>query len=83
MGSKEAPESFHSVTLSIDRQSYTAHLWRGGSTQWRLLSVEIGGIPVTALERADFTSCRASLEAAESAVLSVVAMRSTKHRGTA
>ncbi|GEM_PF-1642370 len=83
MGSKEAPESFHSVTLSVNRQSYTAHLWRGGATQWRLLSVEIGGIAVPALERADFISCRDSLAAAESAVLAEVAKRSGKHRGAA
>jgi len=83
MGSKEAPESFHSVTLSVDRQSYTAHLWRGGATHWRLLSVEVGGIAVASLERADYISCRDSLEAAESAVLAELAKRSTEHLGAA
>lgn len=83
MGSKEAPESFHSVTLSVDRQSYTAHLWRGGATQWRLLSVEVCGIAVTELHRSDFASCRASLEAAESAVLAFLVSRQHSPRGAA
>lgn len=83
MGSKKAPESFHSVTLSIDRQSYTANIWRGGATQWRLLSVEVGGMAVPELDRRDFASCRASLEAAESAVLAFLAAQQHAHRGAA
>ncbi len=83
MGSKEAPESFHSVTLAVDRQSYTAHLWRGGPAQWRLLSVEVraGAIPV--LDRVDYACCRAALEAAERAVLAELAERESEHRGAA
>lgn len=83
MGSKEAPESFHSVTLSMDHQSYTANIWRGGAKQWRLLSVEVGGIAVPELDRGDFASCRASLEAAERAVLAFLAAQRHAHRGAA
>jgi hypothetical protein len=83
MGSKESPESFHSVTLSIDHQSYTAHIWRGGATQWRLLSVEVCGAAIPVLERIDFVSCRASLEAAERAVLAELAELKSGHRGAA
>lgn len=83
MGSKEAPESFHSVTLSIERQSYTAHLWRGGPTQWRLLSVEISGVSMPGLERRDFNSCRASLEAAETAVVAYLSEGQSGRRGAA
>lgn len=35
-----APESLHSVTLSVDGVNYTANIWRGSGTQWRVLSVE-------------------------------------------
>jgi len=80
MGSREAPESFHSVTLSIERHSYTANIWRGGATQWRLLSVEVCGVAIPVLERIDFASCRASLEAAERAVLAEL---KSGHRGAA
>ena len=83
MGSKEAPESFHSVSLLIDRQSYTAHLWRGGPAQWRLLSVEVCGVAISVLERADFDSCRASLEAAERAVQAEQAKRKFACKGAA
>jgi hypothetical protein len=83
MGSREAPESFHSVTLSIERHSYTAHLWRGGPAQWRLLSVEVCGVAIPVLERVDFASCRASLEAAERAVIAELAEQKSGHRGAA
>lgn len=83
MGSRNAPESLHSVTLSACGQSYTAKIWRGGPTQWRLLAVEISGDPIPGVERRDFASCRASLEAAECAVLVVLSERAPVQRGAA
>lgn len=67
-----APESFHSVTLSVDGATYTADIWRGGGSQWRLLSVEVYGFPPLTGSKADYPSCRASLEAAEQLALSVL-----------
>ena len=60
-----APESFHSVTLSVDGHTYTANIWRGGADQWRLLSVEVHALARVAAGKSDYSSCRASLEAAE------------------
>lgn len=60
-----APESFHSVTLSVDGHAYTANIWRGSADLWRLLSVEVHGFSRVATGVSDFASCRASLEAAE------------------
>lgn len=60
-----APESFHSVTLSVDGQTYTANIWRGSATLWRLLSVEVHGLARVEAGKQDCASCRASLEAAE------------------
>ena len=60
-----APESFHSVTLSADGHAYTANIWRGGSSQWRLLSVDLSGERFVQIEKRDYGSCHAVLEAAE------------------
>ena len=60
-----APESFHSVTLSVDGHGYTANIWRGGATQWRLLSVDLCGERFVQIEKRDYESCHAVLEAAE------------------
>lgn len=60
-----APESFHSVTLSVDGQTYTANIWRGSAHLWRLLSVEVHGMAQVAAGKQDFASCRSSLESAE------------------
>lgn len=60
-----APESFHSVTLSVDGHAYTANIWRGGPEQWRLLSVDMAGERFVEIEKRDYESCHAVLEAAE------------------
>lgn len=73
MASVQAAESFHSVTLSVSGQSYTANLWRGGSTQWRLLSVSLGSASQVHVQAPPFESCRAALEAAETIAIKVLA----------
>lgn len=65
MGVASTPESLHSVTLSVGEIPYTANIWRGSGTQWRLLSVVVNGQPHVSALKCDFHSCRASLEAAE------------------
>lgn len=60
-----APESFHSVDLSVDGRAYTVHLWRGGAHQWRVLSVDVEGIARSERPMPDETSCQAALESAE------------------
>lgn len=60
-----APESFHSVTLSVDGWAYTADLWRGGAHQWRVLAVHVHGHGRFSVTKDDFSSCRDALEAAE------------------
>jgi len=65
MASGQATESFHSVTLSVSERVYTANIWRGGTTQWRLLSVRLGGAIQVDVQVPPFPSCRAALEEAE------------------
>ncbi len=65
MAVASAPESFHSVTLSVDGHAYTANIWRGGHSQWRLLSVDLSGERFVQMEKRDYESCHAVLEAAE------------------
>lgn len=60
-----APESFHSVDLSVDGRGYTIHLWRGGAHQWRVLSVDVEGIGRSERPMSDEPSCQAALESAE------------------
>jgi hypothetical protein len=61
----DAPDAFHSVTLSVDGATYTADLWRANGSQWRLLAVEVHGLPPVQPARKDYPSCQSSLEAAE------------------
>ncbi len=65
MATEQSPESFHSVTLSVSGKSYTANIWRGGPTQWRLLSVKIESSREFEVRLPPFLSCRAALEEAE------------------
>lgn len=82
MAVASAPESFHSVTLSVDGTTYTSNLWRGSGAQWRLLSVEVHGLPLVSGSKIDYPSCRASLEAAEAIAKDVMeqAPRARRHR---
>ncbi|WP_312320984.1 hypothetical protein [Stenotrophomonas sp.] len=60
-----APESFHSIDLSVDGMGYTIQLWRGGAYQWRVLSVDVEGIGKSERPMPDQLSCQAALESAE------------------
>ena len=77
-----APESFHSVTLSVDGRAYTANLWRGGAYQWRVLAVDIHGYGRFVIAKDDFPSCRDALGAAERLVQQL-ALDGALHRGGA
>ncbi len=67
MGTDQAPESFHSVTLSVHGSGhpYTANIWRGSAKQWRLLSVDVHHFAVVEVQSGPFGSCRSALEEAE------------------
>lgn len=62
---ENSTESFHSVTLSVDGSNYTANIWRGGETLWRVLSVDAQGVDLVEGLPQLHTSCQAALEAAE------------------
>lgn len=64
MAVRVAPESFHSVEMSIDGRAFTAHLWRGAADHWRVLEVDVQGIGRVA-RGMDAESCNAALEKAE------------------
>ncbi|MCS4279008.1 hypothetical protein [Stenotrophomonas rhizophila] len=65
MAREQAPESFHSVSLSVSGRGYTANIWRGGATEWGLLSVDIEGGQTVKVNKPKFPSCRAVLQEAE------------------
>lgn len=69
MAREQAPESFHSVSLSVSGRGYTANIWRGGANEWRLLSVDIEGERTVEVNKLTFPSCRAVLQQAEQVAL--------------
>jgi len=73
MAKEQAPESFHSVTLSVAGRGYTANIWRGGATEWKLLSVDVAGGASVKVSKAGFASCRAVLQEAEKVALASIA----------
>lgn len=82
MASGRPPESFHSVTLSVSGRAYTANIWRGGATQWRLLSVRLGGAIQVDVQVPPFQSCRSALEEAEKIAIKAVAEEALRHRAS-
>lgn len=82
LASGQAPESFHSVTLSVSGRAYTANIWRGGATQWRLLSVRVGGAIQVEVRVPPFNSCRAALEEAEKIAIKAVAEETRRHQAS-
>lgn len=73
VGYQKAPESLHRVSLSVDGEEYSATIWRGSATQWRLLSVDIPNAGTFEGNDADYTSCRKVLAAAETMAKAAVA----------
>lgn len=58
-------DSYHTVMLSVDGVEYTANLWRGGDSLWKILSIEIQGQQVVEVTPQTYPSCQATLESAE------------------
>lgn len=85
MATDQAPESFHSVTLSVHGSGhpYTANIWRGGATQWRLLSVNVHYCGVVEVQSGPFGSCRTALEEAERVAIEKLIERSKPTHGEA
>lgn len=77
MATQQAPESFHSVTLSVSGSGhpYTANIWRGDARQWRLLSVDVHHCATIEVQSGTFGSCRATLEEAERVAVRALAKR--------
>lgn len=75
MATDQAPESFHSVTLSVHGSGhpYTANIWRGSANQWRLLSVDVHRSATVEVHMPPFGSCRSALEQAERVAIEVLA----------
>ncbi len=83
MASGRAAESFHSVTLSVAGRVYTAAIWRGSATEWRLLSVRLGGDTQMDVQLPPFPSCRSVLEEAEKIAIKAIARDTELHASTA
>lgn len=82
MASGRAAESFHSVTLSVSGRVYTAAIWRGSATEWRLLSVRLGSDTQMNVQRPPFPSCQAVLQEAERIAIKVIAQEKELHPST-
>jgi hypothetical protein len=79
MASAREDESFHSVTLSVSGRVYTASIWRGSATEWRLLSVRLGSDTQMNVQVPPFQSCRSALEEAEKIAIKAIAQERERH----